>query len=459
MIDQTFTGTLGLDDMARHISHIVEVPAGAGTLRAALTHAPHHPGIGPLPHQISLSIHGPAGARGTRHNNADQSPVISENWASPGYTPGAIEPGAWDIQLDTHRILPPGGVEYRLRIWTEVAPVEGPEPPAPGRTAPRGAGWYLGDLHGHSDHSDGRWSVAEFIADARARGLDFVTLTDHNTVSGQAQARALADDGLLVMVGIELTTFHGHCLALGADRWIDWRIRDGQTMAARAAEVMAAGHVYVIAHPMSEGHPWCTGCRWAYADVFPGPARVVEVWNGPWKGAGDGLQNVLGLMLFESWLDQGHLLRATAGSDIHGPRKGDAPLGHNRVWATDLTQAAILEGVRAGRTCLTSGPLLDLWAQTAAGRTDMGGLIEPEATDADLGVAWSQAPTSARLSITMGGPEGRSVLHEAAIPAAGSLSLRLATLPQRGWVMARLSAPDGTVLALTNPIFFPGSWT
>ena len=58
---------------------------------------------------------------------------------------------------------------------------------------------------------------------ARGRGLDFMFLTDHNTVSGIESLRRAAGPGMAVHAGQELTTFRGHALALGPERWIDWR--------------------------------------------------------------------------------------------------------------------------------------------------------------------------------------------------------------------------------------------
>ena len=368
MTDIHFDGVLGIEDMSRHIPHTFAVPEGVRTLRAEFQHTPHHPGVGPLPHQVSISVYGPGGARGTRHNNADQSPIISERWASPGYTPGPIEAGGWTIEIDTPRILPPGQVGYTLKVWFEDTPTEGPVPGTPASVAARGPGWYVGDLHGHSHHSDGKWPVIDFIAHARDRALDFVTLTDHNTVSGVPEAKALAGDDLLVMGGVEITTFNGHCLALGTDRWVDWRIKEGQTMAQRAQDIEAQDMTYVIAHPMSHGHPWCTGCHWAYADVFPGPARIVEIWNSAW----DEHKNELGLKLFQSWLNTGVMMRATAGTDIHGPTDPMVRVGYNRVWAEALTEPGILAGIRSGRNVLTAGPILTLDAAAAGERGHRG---------------------------------------------------------------------------------------
>ena len=43
----------------------------------------------------------------------------------------------------------------------------------------RKAGWYKGDLHLHSNHSDGKVSVAEIVAAAEKAGLDFIAITEH----------------------------------------------------------------------------------------------------------------------------------------------------------------------------------------------------------------------------------------------------------------------------------------
>ena len=71
--------------------------------------------------EISLSLYGPAGARGARHNNRDLGIVITESYATPGYLPGRLEPGRWCLVIDAHRILPGPEVKYELVI--ETSPV------------------------------------------------------------------------------------------------------------------------------------------------------------------------------------------------------------------------------------------------------------------------------------------------------------------------------------------------
>ncbi len=448
MTEICFEGVLGIEDMSRHVPLAFHVPEGTRTLRIAFEHDPHHPGIGPLPHQLSISVYGPDGARGTRHNNADQSPVISERWASPGYTAGPIEPGEWVVEIDTARILAPGKVSYTLTVATDAASTEGPAFPDAAPVASRGPGWYRGDLHGHSHHSDGKWPVADFIAHARNRGLDFVTLSDHNTVSGLPEALSLAGDDLLVMRGVELTTFNGHCLALGTGAWVDWRIKDGQSMAERAEAIMGAGLTYVIAHPMSLGHPWCTGCHWAYADVFPGPARLCEIWNSAW----DGHKNELGLKLFRSWLDKGFRMRATAGTDIHGPTGREVRVGYNRVRAEALREDAILAGLRAGHNVLSAGPVLEMVAVSGGTEAQVGDLLERDS--ADLYLRWADAPEGAQMRLVT----GAGVAADWAAEGQGTRTVPMQGMPSGAWVMAEMRCAAGDMLAVTNPVFFPGDW-
>ncbi|HEY8482887.1 MAG TPA: PHP domain-containing protein [Spirillospora sp.] len=65
------------------------------------------------------------------------------------------------------------------------------------------------DLHCHSDASDGTRPPAEVVRRARARGLDVVALTDHDTVAGWDEATEALPDGLTLVPGIELSCEDG----------------------------------------------------------------------------------------------------------------------------------------------------------------------------------------------------------------------------------------------------------
>ena len=109
------------------------------------------------------------------------------------------------------------------------------------------------DLHCHTSYShDNQLDPAAFVRLAKARGLDAVCVTEHNTVEASAPVVALGrEEGLLVLRGVEITTDIGHvlCFGLPDDSWL--RLRRGYyTSARRLSEFAAdAGAVLVPAHP------------------------------------------------------------------------------------------------------------------------------------------------------------------------------------------------------------------
>ncbi|MDR2770608.1 MAG: PHP domain-containing protein [Clostridiales Family XIII bacterium] len=62
------------------------------------------------------------------------------------------------------------------------------------------------DLHIHSDVSDGSATIAQIIEAAKAKGLDAIAVTDHDTLSHRAQIPS--DAGIQVLAGVELSTVH-----------------------------------------------------------------------------------------------------------------------------------------------------------------------------------------------------------------------------------------------------------
>jgi len=63
------------------------------------------------------------------------------------------------------------------------------------------------DLHTHSSASDGLLSPEQLVRRAKAIGLSGIALTDHDTISGLAEALAAANEcGLKLMPGVEIST-------------------------------------------------------------------------------------------------------------------------------------------------------------------------------------------------------------------------------------------------------------
>lgn len=447
----TFEGRLGIGDMSRHAMHGFDVPDGCRQLRAVFEHTPAHPGVGDIPHQLSISLYDPVTGRGTRHCNDDQTVVLTERYASPGYDAGPLPAGRWTVSLDTHRILPPGNVDYTIKVWLSDTPEEWPASEFhAANTASRGPGWYRGDLHAHSLHSDAEWSVAELTKEFRRRQLDFAALTDHNTVSGLPEFDSLGGDDLLTLGGQELTTFYGHCLSLGPRHFIDWRVLDGETMGEVAQRHVDAGALFIIAHPMSPGHPCCTGCNWQFTDMMPGIAPAVEVWNGPFRSDWTDY-NAQALALYYRWLNKGHRLVATAGSDAHDAYPDDARVGVNAVFADDLAEDAILAAIGRGHLYLTAGPELIMTGTTANDDTvPMGGVADDLA---GITLHWGDSPAGAVLHVLGPGPGGAETVHRQTAASEGSLQVDASDLPDSRWLGTELRDDRGELLAMANPIF------
>jgi hypothetical protein len=459
MTHHEFTGALSARDAKRHLAHPFDVPPGASELQVELWHAE---GLdGGLANMLTLTLFDPAGFRGAGHRmglaqdgGRVHRVMLRADSATPGYRPGPLPPGRWTAVIDAHRVTAAGPCAYRLSV-TAWDGAEVPPPAESASAAPplssrcprrRAAGWFRGDLHAHSWHSDGHWTERELADWARGQGLDFVSLTDHNTVSGLA---ALSAADSLVLGGMELTTFHGHAVALGAREWVDWRT--GSDVAPRAiadvaAQVEAMGGLFVIAHPMAVGDPACTGCDWTHADMMPGAARAVEVWNGGlWEGVDS--NNEQSLALYYRWLNQGHRLVATAGTDAHGSFAPGARPGFNRVYARSLSEPDVLDAIRQGHVCLSSGPRVALTARGGSGQAAMMGDAIPPGP-VRIQAAWRGCAPGCRAVLVLNGEP----IHT--WPADGDGRGALSRVLERGqWTALELRGRDGELAALANPIF------
>ncbi|MBM4456341.1 MAG: phosphotransferase [Chloroflexi bacterium] len=451
-----FAGQLTARDCKRHIPHAFVAPADSRELQIHFRFTPAR-GHG-VANLLTLTLFDPHGFRGAGHRGGACHQVrLTAEEATPGYLRGQLPAGAWNVQIDTHMIMPAEAVCY----WLDVSIVRGGvsssetpivfEPPAH-KTPRRGPGWYRGDLHTHTNHSDGgKRTVAELIQSARQAGLDFVFLTDHNTNAGQVEMPAgslrpddLSSNDLLMASGIELTTFWGHALCLGAREWIDWRVRPGTgDIAAIAAAARGRDQVFIIAHPQSKGDPGCTGCAWRFGEMMPGDARLVEIWNGPWAGNSN---NEGSLALWYDWLNQGLRLVATAGSDTHGSRDYGRWPGFSVIYAEELSEAALLKALAAGRLYLSAGPQLAFQGQMADGACAISG--DTVSTPADFTVTWANCPEDAQLRLIANG----RLLRVSPTGDQGVYAWRM-TPADADWVLAEVRNRDGEMLAITNPIF------
>ena len=135
--------------------------------------------------------------------------------------------------------------------YPRPAPSIGSEPP--GSPASGSGARYSGAIHVHSTYSDGGGTVADIVRAGQDTGLDFLILTDHDTLQPRYDGHQGYHDGLLLLVGEEVNTSAGHLLALGVGRDVD---QDGPLgLPALIDEISEAGGVSIAAHPTGR-RPW-----------------------------------------------------------------------------------------------------------------------------------------------------------------------------------------------------------
>lgn len=448
-----------------------DVPAGVQAIDVSYDFQPLDTGLGFTANVVDIGIFdqdgtalgSAAGFRGWS-GGARRSFRVATDSATPGYLAGPIDPGVWRVALGPFAVVPPG-VDWTVEVTlTYGAAVPAPEPTPPPRAIEgTGEGWYRGDLHLHTVHSDGRHTQASLVALAREAGLDFIGSSEHNTSSAPLTwgAHVSEAEPPLVLCGEEVTTRNGHWIAAGvpAGTWVDWRYTDRATLARFTQQVQGLGGLAVACHPWAP----TPGSTWGFGLDLKG-MDAVELWNGPWT-----VDDQVAVAQWHTWLTTGRFVPAIGSSDSHhtGQVVGRP---HSVVKAATLSVPAIVDGLRSGRSWLAESSVVGLTFEASAdGRTATcgerlgarGGQVVPvrlEVTGAPRCVVQVLGPLA-----PIGG-----ALTDAAGNAVVSVRVPTALAP---WVRAevrRLDTPfeinplEGVpalqMVALTNPIRLTGSW-
>jgi len=136
---------------------------------------------------------------------------------------------------------------------------------------------YVGAIHVHSKYSDGSGEVADIAKFADESGLDFLILTDHNTLRALKEGYEGWYNNTLLLVGCELNDKENknHYLALNIENTQSTRISAKEYV----KKVKDSGGIGFIAHPHEKRthmveHPPYPWVEWDTED-FTG----IEIWN------------------------------------------------------------------------------------------------------------------------------------------------------------------------------------
>lgn len=136
---------------------------------------------------------------------------------------------------------------------------------------------YTGAIHIHSVYSDGSGEINEIVSAAQESGLDYIILTDHNTLRALKEGFESCYDKTLLFVGCEINDKENknHYLALGVNETYSTRISAKEYV----KQIKDSGGIGFLAHPhekrthMKE-HPAYPWTEWNSED-FTG----IEIWN------------------------------------------------------------------------------------------------------------------------------------------------------------------------------------
>jgi len=106
------------------------------------------------------------------------------------------------------------------------------------------------DLHTHTYHSDGVLSPTQLVEKAKETGLASIAITDHDSVSGLAEAFAVGKKlGIEIVPGVEITSYPNekqefHLLGY----FIDWKNKKLQKILAASQKSRGTKKPMVFTH-------------------------------------------------------------------------------------------------------------------------------------------------------------------------------------------------------------------
>jgi len=452
---QTLRGSITRADFETYLELPFQVPAGTRRIDVRFDYQRDQRTT------IDLGLLDPSGFRGWSGGNKRRF-MISSQSATPSFQAGPLPSGTWNLLLGVPNIREGVTADYEANV--RLSCVSRPDTAA--LIVDRGADWYRGDLHAHTGHSDGSCfsnlgqripcPMFRSLRTASERGLDFIAVTDHNSISQNAGNQGLQDyfDGLLLIPGREVTTFYGHANVFGTTEFIDFRIQPGQGRDAGFLhrQVAELGALISINHPGAPTGERCMGCGWTMPGTDFDAVSAVEVVNG--GGVGNP-RFAASLAFWERQLNAGYRLTAIGGSDNHDadrPFSEATAIGRPTTWiyAPALSVQGILDGIDNGRVYVdVHGAGLRLESVRVNG-VAMGDSVAGD-QNLELTAEW-QGPVTGRPRWVL---NGEPVLPQITSAAADSWqgSLDRSAVPAKGWLRMDLVDEDGSILLLGNPFY------
>jgi hypothetical protein len=309
-----------------------------------------------------------------------------------------------------------------------------------------------GNLHTHSNKSDGDSSPSDVYTWYRTHGYDFVVITDHNTFTNPAEFYTEPQPGFLVIGGEEVTMRGNgrevHMNALCTKRVVPGGTfpTAGQALAHGVLEIRSAGGIALINHP---NFTW--GVKSSDLAAAAG-SNLLEIYSGhPFVPSNGRPGTPSHEAMWDITLTEGLDYMGVAVDDMHRLRndrfRGSRP---GRAWvevfADKLDTQMICDSLENGMLFSSTGPSLrrvkvteDTYAVSPADRNvDVVFIGSGGRVLATRKVASADAAVSYRID----GSEG--YVRVRIVRADGKMAWTPAVRVQRGTAIARTIANEPT---------------
>lgn len=257
--------------------------------------------------------------------SAKASVTVGEFSSTNGYFCRPIKQGTWYIIVGAYKIN-----KNEITVDYEI------------EFTKKHKRFFYGDLHMHSTASDGQFTVPELAAKAKAMGLDFIAVADHNNYCENFSLPRVPD--LTLIPAVEWTHYKGHMNFFGVAAPFDnsFIANSAEEMENLINDVKRRGAVVSVNHPECDVCPYL----WDNDEIYD----MIEIWNGPMRSV-----NVRGIRKWTELLKTGRKIPAVGGSDFHrtlSPVRMGNPV--NAVYTDSPSAEALLEAIKSGHLSVAS---------------------------------------------------------------------------------------------------------
>jgi hypothetical protein len=245
----------------------------------------------------------------------------------------------------------------------------------------------------------------------------------------------------------------------GTTSFVDFRLGSPHvpTINQMLQQVQQQHGLFSINHPGLPSGAACMGCGWTAPNTDYSRVTSIEAING---GSLDGPDS--GIPFWQDKLIRGFRITGVGGSDNHDADfapTARAAVGHPTtvVYAPNLSEHAILEGIRAGHVFIdlqgTPNRILEFTGQSGSSLASMGDALQ----------APSNQPVHFTIKMTaLAGAHPEVICDGASLPLVDASPAQhneetrnfvYASDGKRHWLRVDIRSAEGTLLILGNPIY------